>query len=76
MRDLIRRLWLGNEQLKRFCTVERVLADGRYRVRDLKGESFEAESTTLWRRSEWVTVIDKRIVGPARRFINVKSYRV
>jgi len=66
----------GRRSFKKFCTVQTVLPRGRYEVKDSAGTISTAESAASYQVADQVTVIDGRIVGPARRFARPKIFRV
>lgn len=75
-RRALRELLHGAAPVKRFCSVAALLAAGRYRVTDGAGRSLTVESGDTWQVGDQVTVIEGRIVGPARRFGRRKIFRV
>jgi len=66
----------GRAPLKKFCTVAKIKPGGRYEVKDTAGSVLEVESGTSYQVADQVTVIEGRIVGPARRFARSKIFRV
>lgn len=75
-RGALKRLLIGSEPVKKFRTVSKILPRGRYEVTDAAGTATIVESTALWQVGDQVTIIDGRIVGPARRFARRKTFRV
>jgi hypothetical protein len=75
-RRALKELLQGRTPVKRFCTVTALLPRERYEVRDTAGRTSTVEATARYQVGDQVTVIDGRIVGPARRFGRRKIYRV
>jgi hypothetical protein len=75
-RRLLKEMLHGPDRVKRFGTVAAILPRDRYQVTDQAGRVLVVESSALYRVGDQVTVIDGRIVGPARRFARRKIYRV
>ncbi len=75
-RGQLKRLLIGADPVKRFRTVSQIMPRGRYRVIDAAGAASVVESAAIWQVGDQVTVIDGRIVGPARRFARRKTFRV
>lgn len=75
-RGQLKRLLSGSDPVKQFRTVAKILPRGRYEVVDDGGRSSIAESVATWQVGDQVTIINGRIVGPARRFARRKVFRV
>lgn len=53
------------EPVERICTVVKPLGGGLYQVRDLRGRTLTARSTTTWQPTQGVAVADGVITGAA-----------
>ena len=65
---MIERLFRKEYPLKRFATIVKPIANGRYLVSDTTGRNYEVDANTSWNVGEGVTITDFRIVGRAAKF--------
>jgi len=75
-RDILQRLLRPGEPVRRFCTIESVLSDGRYTVIDDQRRKMTIDGDTGYLPGGQVIVQNGRIVGYGRQTAARKKIRV
>jgi hypothetical protein len=76
MKSIINGIMSRPDGVKRFAKVIKKHSHNRYVVRDKQGRTFQAESETIWRSGNFVSVVDGRITGEASVFAEPKTINV
>jgi len=75
MREFIKRI-AAEDSVKVFGIVIKLHSPDRYVIEDRLGRRFHAESSTTYSPGQYVTVVEKRIVGKAAIFASPETINV